>query len=339
MKLSVLDLSFVVSGSPPSAALRASIDLARHCDRLGYERYWLAEHHSLPSVASPAPEIMIGQIAAVTSRMRVGSGGIMLPNHAPLAVAERFRMLEALFPGRIDLGLGRAPGTDGVTAMALRRHHEQRGGDEFLERLQELVLWDTGGFPAGHPFARVAAMPSDVRLPPIFLLGSSGYSARLAAQVGMGFAFAHHFASHDADDAMLAYRRGFTPSAWLEKPHAILAVSAIAADTSPEAERLASSQDLSWLRRERGEFGPLPSPEEAAAFAYSDQDRERVRRNRARMFVGTPGTVGDRLGTFARALEADEIMITSAIHDHAARRRSYELLSSAFGSPRAAEAA
>ena len=336
--LSVLDLSFVRSGSPPSAALHDSIALARHCDELGYNRYWLAEHHNLPSVASPAPEIMIGQIAAATRRIRVGSGGIMLPNHAPLMVAERFRMLEALFPGRIDLGLGRAPGTDGVTAVALRRHQDARGGDEFLERLQELILWDTGGFPENHPFARVVAMPSDVRLPPILLLGSSGYSARLSAQIGTGFAFAHHFATHDVHDAMLAYRQGFTPSGTLATPHAILAVSAITAETDAEAERLASSQDLAWLRRESGEYGPLPSPEEAAALPYSDFDRQRISRNRARMFVGTPDMVRDRLLAFARSTQADELMITSNIHDQAARRRSYALLSAAFSLPRAVAA-
>ena len=292
LPLSVLDLSFVTSGSPPSAALHRTIDLARHVDRLGFTRFWLAEHHNLSSVASPAPEIMIGQIAAATSLLRVGSGGIMLPNHAPLMVAERFRMLEALFPGRIDLGLGRAPGTDGMTAMALRRHQEtprnQLGGDEFLERLQELILWDRGGFPPGHPFARIVAMPSDVRLPPLFLLGSSGYSGRLAAQIGSGFAFAHHFASHDAADPMLAYRDGFTPSESRDRPLAILAVSVICADTNAEAERLASSQDLSGLRRARGEYGPIPSPAEAAAISYDAAERELIRRNRERLFVGAP---------------------------------------------------
>jgi luciferase family oxidoreductase group 1 len=259
----------------------------------------------------------------------------MLPNHPPLMVAERFRMLEGLFPGRIDLGLGRAPGTDGVTAIALRRHQEQRGGDEFLERLQELLLWDRGGFPEGHPFSRVVAMPSDVQLPPIFLLGSSGYSARLSAQLGMGFAFAHHFATHDVHDAMLAYRQGFTPSDALTKPHAILAVSAIAAETEADAERLASSQDLSWLRRERGEYGPLPSTDEAAALPYTELDRQRIQRNRSRMFVGTPDRVRDRLLDFARSTGADEIMITSAIHDQTARQRSYSLLAEAFSLPQA----
>lgn len=337
--LSVLDLSFVRAGHPASAALHETIALARHCDRLGYARYWLAEHHNLPSVASPAPEIMIGQIAAATSRMRVGSGGVMLPNHAPLMVAERFRMLEGLFPGRIDLGLGRAPGTDGVTAIALRRHMEPREGDDFLEKLQELVLWDTGGFPANHPFRQVAAMPSDVRLPPIWLLGSSGYSARLSAELGMGFAFAHHFAQHDVHDAMLTYKQSFRPSEWRQTPWSILAVSAIVAETPEEAERLASSQDLAWLRRARGEYGPLPSPEEAAAVPYGDADRAVIRRNRSRMFVGTAEAVRDRLVAFGDATRADEIMVTSAIYDQEARRRSYGLLAEAFRLPAAALAA
>jgi luciferase family oxidoreductase group 1 len=200
--LSILDLSVVTTGTRPAAALRNSIDLARHADALGYVRYWLAEHHNLPSVASPAPDLMIGQIAAVTNRIRVGSGGVMLPNHAPLLVAERFKMLEALFPGRIDLGLGRAPGTDGATAHALRSRLDRREGDDFLERLHELTLWETRDFPPGHPYNKVVAMPEDTPLPPIWLLGSSDYSSELAAQVGMGFAFAHHFASYDAIEAM-----------------------------------------------------------------------------------------------------------------------------------------
>ena len=200
--LSILDLSVVTTGTKPAAALRNSIDLARHADALGYVRYWLAEHHNLSSVASPAPDLMIGQIAAVTSRIRVGSGGVMLPNHAPLVVAERFKMLEALFPGRIDLGLGRAPGTDGATAHALRSRLDRREGDDFLERLHELTLWETRDFPPGHPYNNVVAMPDDTPLPPIWLLGSSDYSSELAAQVGMGFAFAHHFASYDAVDAL-----------------------------------------------------------------------------------------------------------------------------------------
>src|SRR4249919_2299944 len=196
--LSILDLSPVSAGSSGAVALRNSLDLARFADGLGYTRYWVAEHHNLPSIASSAPDIMIGQIAAVTSHIRVGSGGVMLPNHAPLQVAERFKTLEALFPGRIDLGLGRAPGTDQITSIALRRRQEIRDDDDFLERFQELLLFEQGSFPEGHPFRQIRAMPEDVPLPPIFLLGSSGYSAQLAAAIGAGFSFAHHFASHDA---------------------------------------------------------------------------------------------------------------------------------------------
>lgn len=329
--LSILDLSVVTTGTPPSVALRNSIDLARQADQLGYVRYWLAEHHSLPSVASPAPDLMIGQIAAVTSRIRVGSGGVMLPNHAPLMVAERFKMLEALFPGRIDLGLGRAPGTDPVTSHALRNRLDNRQGDDFLERLHELTLWETRDFPEGHPYNRVLAMPNDAPLPPLWLLGSSGYSAELSAQVGMGFAFAHHFATHDAVDAMTSYRRHFRPSGWREAPYAILAVAAIAADTDAEAEQLAASADLNRLLRDRGQYGPLPSIEEAQAFPYSEADRASIARNRSWLFVGSPATVVEKLTPLIEATEADEVMVITAVYDHAARRRSYELLAEAFG--------
>src|SRR6202453_4919527 len=229
--LSVLDLSPVTGAGSGAAALRNSLDLARLADHLGYTRYWVAEHHNLPSVASSAPDIMIGQIAAATARIRVGSGGVMLPNHAPLTVAERFHTLEALFPGRIDLGIGRAPGTDPVTSLALRRRQDIRDDDDFLERFQELMLLESHGFPEGHPFRNVHAVPADVALPPIFLLGSSGYSAELAAAVGLCFSFAYHFADYDAASAMLSYREHFKPSAALTEPYAILGTAVIAADT------------------------------------------------------------------------------------------------------------
>ena len=208
MQLSVLDLSFVTTATPGAAAIRNSLDLAALADRLGYCRYWVAEHHNLPSVASGAPEIMIGQIAATTRHIRVGAGGVMLPNHAPLMVAERFKVLEALHPGRIDLGIGRAPGTDRLTSLALRHRQEVRADDDFLERFEELLGWKLRRFPEGHPFQRIHVMPDDVEVPPIWLLGSSDYSAELAASVGMGFAFAHHFAHHDAADAIGRYLAG-----------------------------------------------------------------------------------------------------------------------------------
>ena len=329
--LSVLDLSVVTTGTKPAAALRNSIDLARHVDGLGYVRYWLAEHHNLASVASPAPDVMIGQIAAVTKHIRVGSGGVMLPNHAPLVVAERFKMLEALFPGRIDLGLGRAPGTDGATAYALRSRLDRREGDDFLERLHELILWETRDFPPGHPYNGVVAMPDDTRLPPIWLLGSSDYSSQLAAQVGMGFAFAHHFASHDAIDAMVHYRSHFKPSGWRATPHAILAVAVVAAETDEEAEKLASSFDLNRLRRDRGQYLPLPSVEEALAYPYSDAERALIARNRSRLFVGNPATVRQKLEPLIAESRPDELMVITAIYDHEARRKSYSLLVEAFG--------
>ncbi len=295
LPLSVLDLSPVTTATSGAQALRNTLDLAPHAERLGYTRYWVAEHHNLPSIASSAPDLMMGQIAAVTKRIRVGSGGVMLPNHAPLMVAERFKMLEALYPGRIDLGLGRAPGTDPVTSYALRRRQNIEPDDDFLERFQELILLETRAFPDNHPYHNVHAMPVDVHLPPIWLLGSSGYSAELAATVGSGFSFAHHFASYDAAAAMRAYRDKFKPSAWRQTPYAILAVHAVVADTDAEAERIAGTVDLNFLRRQHGQYLPLASPEEAQAQPYSEADRAFMRQNRARLFVGSPATVRDKL--------------------------------------------
>ncbi len=329
--LSVLDLSPVTSATSGAQTLRNTLDLAALADRLGYTRFWVAEHHSLPSVASSAPDIMIGQIAAATRHLRVGSGGVMLPNHAPLVVVERFKTLEALFPGRIDLGLGRAPGTDPVTAYALRRRQSNQPEDDFLERLQELILLGTEGFPEAHPFRSIQPMPSGADLPPIWLLGSSDQSSMLAAALGLGFSFAHHFATYDAIAAMRSYRDGFRPSVWRDQPYAILAVAAVCADTQAEAERLASTVDLNYLRRSRGEYLPLASPEEAAACLGAAEDRERIRRNRSRLFVGTKETVWEQVSALAEATRADEVMVTTMIFDHEARKRSYELLAAAGG--------
>ena len=329
--LSVLDLSPVTTGGSGPTSLKNTLDLARLADALGYLRYWVAEHHNLPSIASSAPEIMIGQIAAVTANIRVGAGGVMLPNHAPLMVAERFKTLEALFPGRIDLGIGRAPGTDQITSIALRRRQDIRDDDDFLERFQELLLFEQGSFPEGHPFRQIRAMPADVPLPPIFLLGSSGYSAQLAAAIGAGFSFAHHFASHDAVAAMIDYRNRFKPSAALKVPHAILAVAVVCAETDNEAERLASTVDLNFVRRSKGEYLPLASPEEASAYSLTPIDRERIRHNRERLFVGAPATVRARLEPLIAATRADELMVTTMVYDHGARRRSYELMAQLYG--------
>ena len=328
--LSILDLSPVSAGSSGAQALHNSLDLARLADGLGYVRYWVAEHHNLPAVASSAPDIMIGQIAAITKNMRVGSGGVMLPNHAPLMVAERFKVLEGLFPGRIDLGLGRAPGTDPATSYALRRRQGISDEDDFLERFQEMMLLEKRGFPPGHPFHNVQAMPSDVPLPPIYLLGSSDYSAQLAGQIGAAFAFAHHFATFPADEAMRLYRDSFKPSASHDRPLAILGTQVMCADTDAEAERLALTFDLNAVRRAKGEYQPLASPEDAAAYDYSPAERARIAQGRNRISVGSPATVKAKLTKLIEATKADELMVTSMIFDHAARKRSYELLAQAF---------
>jgi luciferase family oxidoreductase group 1 len=329
--LSVLDLSPVTTATTGAQALRNSLDLARHADRLGFTRYWVAEHHNMPSIASSAPDIMVGQIAGVTDRIRVGSGGVMLPNHAPLVVAERYKVLEGLFPGRIDLGLGRAPGTDPVTSYALRRRQDDPQADDFLDRFQELLLFEQQGFPDNHPFRNVRPMPADVPLPPIFLLGSSDYSAQLAAHVGAGFSFAHHFSDFDPVMPMTMYRQHFRPSPSRDKPYAILGCHVVCADTDEEAERLASTVDLNFARRRQGHYLPLPSPEEAMAHQYSPTDKALIARNRARLVVGGVKTVMAHLEPLIAGTQADELMVTTMIFDHDARKHSYTLLAQAFG--------
>ena len=329
----MLDLSPLPAGSSGAQALRNSVDLAHHVDGLGFHRYWVSEHHNLPSVVSSSPEVLIGHLAAVSKNLRVGSGGIMLPNHAPLRIAEAFRVLAALHPGRVDLGLGRAPGSDGRAALALRRGHS--GGDDFPALLDELLAF--GGlepFPAGSPVRTVRALPDDVPLPPVWILGSSDWGARFAAGRGFGYAFAHHFSAEWVDVATHAYREGFRPSGkpgGLTRPHLILTVSAVCAPTDAEADRLAASLDLMAVRRARGQFAPIPSPEEAAAYPYSGDEQEFVADFREKMFVGSPATVRRQLETFAARTGADELMVNTMVWDHEARKRSYTLLAEAFG--------
>ena len=326
--LSILDLVPVPTGTTAAQALQRTVDLARLGEKLGYVRYWFAEHHAMPSVASSAPEILIGHIAAATSTLRVGSGGIMLPNHTPLKVAETFRTLAALHPDRIDLGLGRAPGSDGNASRALRA----ADGDQFPALLAELLAF-TGqrAFPDHHPFQRVTAVPAEVPLPPIYLLGSSGASAQWAGSSGMGYSFASHFSPTPAGPAFHAYRESFRPSAAFAKPHAILGVAVVCADTDAEADHLATTMDLAWLRIRRGEFKPLPSPQEAQAYPYSAAEREAVREYRSRTVIGSPATVRAEIEQLVQACGADEVMAVCNVHDHAARLRSYTLLAAAFG--------
>jgi luciferase family oxidoreductase group 1 len=283
--LSVLDLVPVRSSSTTGDALREAVELARFVERLGYTRYWFAEHHGMASIASSAPEILIEHIASATSRIRVGSGGIMLPNHTPLRVAEVFHTLEALHPGRIDLGMGRAPGTDPMTSRALRPFD----GEQFPEQVRELLALSRRSFPAEHPFASVRVVPGDVRLPPIWVLASSGATAAFAGSLGLGYAFARHFSPNPPGPAIQAYRDGFTPSEEFPTPHVIVGVSVVCAATDQEADYLAASTDLAWVRLHRREFSlPLPSPEEARRYEYSSQERAIVDANRLRHFIGTP---------------------------------------------------
>jgi luciferase family oxidoreductase group 1 len=330
-RLSVLDVSPVPSGASSADALRNTLDLAQLADDLGYTRYWLAEHHNTPLIASSVPEVMIGHVASVTKSIRVGSGGVMLPNHAPLKVAEAFRMLEALHPGRVDLGLGRAPGTDSLTALALRRSREALSAGDFPAQMDELLAFFEGGFPSNHPFQHVRAMPDDVSAPEIWLLGSSDFSAQLAARLGLRFAFAHHISPLPAVGALRLYTGLFRPLRGLAAPESILAVSVLCAETDERAEELAKPLELTLLRFRQGRIGRFPSPAEAADYPYTPEEREIIRANRARSFIGSPATVREQILSVVEQTGAREIMVTTMTHDHADRRRSYELLAEAFG--------
>ncbi len=327
--LSVLELSPVAAGMTSSEALRNTLDLARHAERLDFHRFWLAEHHNMPGIASAVPDILVGQIASVTKNLRVGSGGVMLPNHSALHVAETFKTLEALYPGRIDLGIGRAPGSDGLTALALRRSRETLNADDFDEQLGELFSFGHGEFPAGHPFSRIQAVPTDVPLPPVYLLGSSDYSARLAGQLGLGFAFAYHFSPHALLPALNAYRSNFAPGA-LQKPHAIVTVSVFCAPTDEEAQFLAGPMQLTFLKLRSGEPIRLPSPEDARAYPYTPQERAVLEAISAMQIVGSPDTVRAQLGELLEKTQADELMLTTMMHSHSDRLRSFELVADAL---------
>lgn len=319
---SVLDLAPVVSGSTSAQALRNTLDLARHTERLGFHRYWLAEHHAMPGIASSATAVLIGQVAAATTRLRVGSGGIMLPNHAPMVVAEQFGTLEALYPGRIDLGLGRAPGTDQATARALRRSPDALSVDDFPEQVVEL---------RGYFDAESKVTPAAGNEPPVWLLGSSGYSAQLAAYLGLPFAFAHHFSSENTLPALSLYRESFRPSAVLERPYSMIAVSVTAADTDERARELAAPQALSFLRLRQGRPGPLPSPEETASHPYTPLEQEIIQSRLDGQVMGSPETVRRQMDALLERTAVDEVMVTTSVYEHADRLRSYDLLAGLYG--------
>ena len=325
--LSVLDLAPVPTGSTTREALARTVELAQHVEQLGYTRFWVAEHHGMPGIASSSPPVLIGRVADATSTIRVGSGGVMLPNHAPLIVAEQFGMLEALHPGRIDLGLGRAPGTDPVTTHAIRGTTE--AGD-FAQELALLRAFFDDGFPPDHPYAAIHAVPAEGNVPDLHLLGSSGYSAKLAGLLGLPFSFAHHFSSPHTLPALALYRESFRPSEVLESPYAIVCVSVLCADTDEQARWLAGSGGLSWLRLRSGTPGTVPSPEEAAAYPYTPQERQVVADRIASQVIGSPDTVRAGLADLLERTQADELMITTLTHDPEARLRSFELVAKAW---------
>jgi luciferase family oxidoreductase group 1 len=321
---SVLDLSPIPERKSAGDALRNTLDLARHVERLGYRRYWLAEHHNMPGIASAATAVVIGQVAAATGTIRVGSGGIMLPNHAPLVIAEQFGTLEALFPGRIDLGLGRAPGTDMMTARALRRDLAANA-DRFPEDVAELRAY----LGPSVPGQRIRAIPGDGLAVPIWLLGSSLYSAQLAAMLGMPFAFASHFAPGAMMQALELYRSRFEPSEQLDRPYAMLGVNVIAADTDQDAARLFTSLQQSFVNLRRGQPGQLPPPADDIERFASPVEQVQLRQALACSFVGALQTVTAGLKSFVEQTRADELIVSGHIYDHAARRRSFAVAAQA----------
>ena len=325
LRLSVLDLAPVPQGATAADALRNSLDLARRVEQLGYHRYWVAEHHNMPGIASSAPAVLIGHIADVTSHMRVGSGGVMLPNHSPLAIAEQFGMLEAFHPGRIDLGIGRAPGTDSLTASALRGAAAITA-DDFPRDLAALMDFFSGEFPPEHPYSRITAVPARGYAPDLWILGSSDYGAQVAGYLGIPFGFAHHFSPDNTLIALSAYRQTFRPSVVRARPYALIAVAVVCAETDEHARYLALPSALSFLRLRSGRPGLLPTPEEAAAYPYSPTEQAFIDQRQKHQVTGSPETVRAGLQRLLDETRADELMLTTVVHNHADRVRSYELV-------------
>lgn len=310
----------------PSAAIRSSIALARVADELGYTRYWFAEHHNMANIATSAPEVLIAHAAAVTTRIRLGAGGMMIPNHAPLHVVEVFRTLEALAPGRIDLGLGRAPGTDPVTSAALRRS----GDPEVNHLLVELLAFERGEFPASHPFAKIEPMPDDAAAGTLWMLGSTLAGASIAARLGIPYAFAGHFAMRHAAPAIAHYRASYQPSPQHPAPYAMLAVTAVCAGSDAEAERMAAPLRLAIVKNRTGRRAPIVSVEEALAYEMSPDERAIADEFFTGAVIGAPDTVAQRLVALARDAQADELMLATLLPELAARTRSLQYIAQAL---------
>ncbi len=331
VKLSILDQSTAVKGRTQDVAIRESLALARHCDALGYHRYWVSEHHNSDSIVGTAPEVLMAAIAATTTRIRIGSAGVMLPHYSALKVAEQFRILEAIAPGRIDLGVGRAPGSDRLTAFALNPH--SNAADTFPQQVQELDAWISGTpLPEDHPFRAIKANPQGPTRPELWILGSSDYGAQLAAHFGLPYAFAYFFTDgRGCDEALALYRRHYRPSERHPVPQATICVWALAADTDDEARRLLKTREFWRVGFERGVRNALVEPEEAAAYPYSDAERSVIDALRRRALVGTADEVAARLTDLAQCFDLDELVIVTWTFDPAARHRSYKLLADAFG--------
>lgn len=329
--LSVLDQAPVPDGSTPAATLAETLALARATEALGYRRYWVAEHHGTRSLAATAPEVLVGAVASCTSTIRVGSGGVLLSHYSPLKVAETFRTLSALHPGRIDLGVGRTPGADPVTEAALQYLPGVPGDERYVEKVVDLVGFLHDRLEPGHPFEAVTAMPDRVVPPKVWMLGSSSHSGAGAAYLGLPFAFAHFITPAFGTQVVSAYRRGFQPSALLAAPEVLVAVGVMCADTDVEAERLARSADVWRLRPEGTGRGPLLSPEDAAAVPLSELEKSKLAQGRATTVVGGPDRVREALEQLAADYGVEELMVVTVCHDPGARLRSYELLAGAFG--------
>ena len=324
----MLDLIPVRSGQTTGDALRATVHLAQVAEHTGVHRFWVAEHHNMPAVASTNPPVLIAMLASATQTMRIGSGGVMLPNHAPLVVAEQFGTLDALHPGRIDLGLGRAPGTDQVTAHALRRSASALSEEDFPQQVAQLRAFFSGGYPDDHPYAAITAVPGLGAQVDVWLLGSSTYSAQLAGLLGLPYAHAHHFASGSTDAAVAAYRKVFRPGV-LSEPYVMVTASVVAADDDERAAWLAAPLALAMARLRAGEPGTFPSPEEAAAHPLSQAQRHSLGGMLGSAVVGGPSTVEAGLRTLSERTGADELMVSTMVHDHADRLRSFSLVAEA----------
>lgn len=330
IRLSVLDQSPVSFGKSPADAIRETIELAKTTERLGYHRYWLSEHHNTPGLAGSTPEVLIAYVASQTAKIRIGSGGVLLNHYNPYKVAEIFRMLHTLFPGRIDLGIGRAPGGDYSTTQVLQAGNSF-DVDLFPQKLEELFGFLHDSFPSDHPYAEIKAMPTGSGAPDIWLLGSSSQSADYAAQLGTAFSFAHFINGYGGPGVVHYYLNNFKPSSFQKEPQANAAIFVLCAETEEKVHQLVATMDLRLLRIEQGKRGTVPTVEEALSYPYSPWERERVEVNRRRMIVGTPEEVKSKLLDLSQRYEVEELMVVTITNDFQDRLRSYELLADAFG--------